>query len=161
MVRKKDILWGVYAALLPWIVIALFGKAESLLEQYIAKTFDSGTAFLGVTMIAVFYGIMLAVLAAHFLSKPVEISKIPLVGLCFGLIYCVILCMYWPLGMFISRDALYRFYMIVGEGYRTARTITVLGFYVVLAIIYKKTRTYIPKEKLKEMLKKENEQEEI
>ena len=161
MVRKKDILWGVYAALLPWVVIVLLGKAESLLEQYIIRTFDSGTAFLGVTVMALLYGIMLAVLAAHFLSKPVETSKIPMIGLYIGLAYCVVLCMYWPLSMFISREALYRFYMIVGEGYRTARTITVLGFYVVLAIIYMKTRTYISQEEPREMLKKENEQEEI
>ena len=154
MVRKKDILWGVYAALLPWVVIVLIGKAESLLEQYIIRTFDSGTAFLGVTAMALLYGIMLAVLAAHFLSKPVETSKIPMIGLYIGLAYCVVLCMYWPLSMFISREALYRFYMIVGEGFRNSRIITVLGFYIVLTIVYMKTRIYIPKEELEVMLNK-------
>ena len=148
MIRRKDIFWGIYAALMPMLVIHLGGKAEHMLKEYASRTFDSVTAFMGQSCLALLFGILLAVVAVRYLSKPVETSRVPLIGLCVGLGYCALSMLYWPL-IFAGIEAEFLFklfnHSIVLGG---TRMITFIGFYLVLLVYYLKTHKFVKKEEL-------------
>ena len=157
MTRKKDIFWGIYAAIFPWLVIVGIGKLEGIIQQYIRRTYDSSTAIWGAFALALIYGILLAVLGIRYLSKNAETSKVPLIGLCIGLIYNVVLFSYWPLAALgIGADFLYRF---AQEAYGSTRIVTVMGFYIVLLLYYVKNRTYVTKVELMKGIETENKSE--
>ena len=147
MIRGRDVFWGIYAAVTPFLVIHVFGKLEKMLGDYASRTFDSVTAFLGQSFLALLFGVALAVLAARFLSKPVETSKVPLIGLCIGLVYCVFLVLVvvsWMMGMETPPTV----YQFTYYAFRGVRFITETGFYLVMSVVYWKTHTFLPKEEL-------------
>ena len=148
MTRRKDIFWGIYAALMPILVIHLGGKAEHMLKEYASRTFDSVTSFMGQSCLALLFGILLAVVAVRYLSKPVETSRVPLIGLCVGLGYCALSMLYWPL-IFAGIEAEFLFkmfnYALVSGG---TRMLTFSGFYLVLLVYYLKTHKFVKKEEL-------------
>ena len=152
MTRRKDIFWGLYAALMPILVIHIGGKAEHMLKEYASRTFDSITAFMGQSCLALLFGILLAVVAVRYLSKPVETSRVPLIGLCIGLGYCAMSMLYWPL-IFSGIEAeflfkLFNYAIVLGS----TRMITFSGFYLVLLVYYLKNHRFVTKEELqKEM----------
>ena len=148
MTRRKDIFWGIYAALMPILVIHLGGKAEHMLKEYASRTFDSVTSFMGQSCLALLFGILLAVVAVRYLSKPVETSRVPLIGLCIGFAYCIFSILYWPLFILgIEANFLYRLfnYALVLGG---TRMITFTGFYLVLLVYYLKNHRFVTKEEL-------------
>jgi hypothetical protein len=81
-----------------------------------------------------------------------ETSRAPLVGLCIGLLYCVLLIFVLPLEWFVGVEIPVWVYQFAYYTYRSLRYITVTGFYIVTLIVYWKTHTFLPKEELqKEM----------
>lgn len=154
MTRGRDVFWGIYAAVVPFLVIHMFGKWEQMLNQYISRTYDSRVALPGLMLLALLYGIMLAVLAARFLSRPAETSRAPLIGLCIGVVYCVLLMLVLPMEWFMGIQIPAFLYQFAYYAYRSVRNITVAGFYIVTLIVYWKTHTFVPKEELQ----KETEQ---
>lgn len=157
MTRNKDAFLGIYAAVLPYIIINVTSYFARTLSEYVSRTFDVRTAFIGNMAIAVFMGISLAVCASYYFSKPVEISKIPMIGLMIGLIYSTILALYWAL-LFFGIDLKFMWSILPRSGGET-KVYMVLGFYSILTAVYLRTRTYIPKEKLKEDLDAEHNQD--
>lgn len=156
MTRKKDVFWALYAAIFPWLVIVGIGKLEGMIQQYIRRTYDSSTAIWGAFALALIYGILLAVLGIRYLSKNAETSKAPLIGLCIGLIYSVVLFSYWPLAALgIGADFLYRF---AKEAYGSTRIVTVMGFYIVLLIYYVKTNAITKKKEPMKSIESETDQ---
>ena len=104
MTRGRDVFWGIYAAATPFLVIHCFGSLEKMLGEYASRTYDSLTAFFGQAFLALLLGVVLAVLAVRFLSKPVETSRVPLIGVCIGLLYCVLLMLVLPLEWFVGAE---------------------------------------------------------
>ena len=147
MTRGRDVFWGIYGAVMPFLVIHVFGSLEKMLGDYASRTFDSITAFFGQAALALLFGVALAALAARFFSKPVETSRVPLIGLCVGLVYCVFLALVivsWMMGMETPQTV----YQFTYYAFRGVRFITVTGFYLVTLIVYWKTHTFLPKEEL-------------
>jgi len=144
MAINKEVFWGLYAAILPIININVFGKLERMINQYMSRTYDSVTALYGLATVALLYGIMLAVLARHYLSKPVESNRFSLIGLCIGLVYCVVVFLYWPLGV-MGIDV--SFLNLIGVyAYGNLRMVSIMGFYAVLLFVYCKNRISFSKE---------------
>ncbi|MBQ9091344.1 MAG: hypothetical protein IJY52_03630 [Anaerotignum sp.] len=149
MTRGRDVFWGIYAAVVPFFVIHMFGKWERMMEQYLSRTYDTRTALFGMILLALLYGIMLAVVAVRFLSKPVETSRIPLIGLGIGAVYCVFLVLvvfveYWmgvQIPTFIFQLTYYTHWSL--------RFVSVTAFYIVILVMYMKMHTFVPKEDLR------------
>ena len=146
MTRKRDIFWGVYAAIMPYIILYGINHIIWLLDKYRARTYDAMPALIGDMMLNFCVGVALAVLAVHYLSRPVEPSKIPMVGLFIGLIHCAVIALYWPL-LVIGVDMDFMWVILPKHGGET-RVYMLLGFYIVLLAVYRKTRTFISKEEL-------------
>lgn len=148
MTRGRDVFWGIYGAVTPFLVIHVFGSLEKMLGDYASRTYDSITAFFGQASLALLFGVALAVLGARFLSKPTETSRVPLIGLCAGLAYCVFLVLvvvFWMIGV-ETPPAVYQF---TYHAFRGVRFITVTGFYLLTLVVYWKTHTFLPKEELR------------
>ena len=146
MTRGRDVFWGIYTAVIPFLVIHMFGKWEHMLNQYISRTYDTRTAMYGMIFLALLYGVLLVVVAMRFLSKPVETSRVPLIGLCVGVVYCVFLVLvfvveYW-MGMRIPQFV----FQLTFYTHRSMRFISVAAFYIMTLIVYWKTHTFVPKE---------------
>ena len=157
MTRRKDIFWGIYAAVMPILVIHLGGKAEYMLKEYASRTYDSITAFCGQSCLALIFGILLAVAAVRYLSRPVETSRVPLIGLCIGLGYCAVSMLYWSL-LFAGIEAEFLFKvfhdaLVLGS----TKMMTFTGFYIVLLIYYLKTHTFVPNEELMKEIEENTE----
>lgn len=147
MTRGRDVFWGIYAAVTPFLVLHMFGKWERMLEQYMARTYDSRTAMYGMIFLALLYGVMLAVLAARFLSRPMETSRIPLIGFGVGVVYCAILVLVFLVEWAGVQMPTFLFQFTFFTN-RSVRFVTVTGFYVVAFIRYLKMYTFVPKEEL-------------
>ena len=153
MTRGRDVFWGIYAAVTPFLLSHVFGNLEKMLGEHASRTFDSITAFFGKALLALLFGVILAVLAARFLSKPTETSRVPLIGLCVGMAYCVLLVLvivFWMTGLG-TPAAVYQF---AYYAFRSLRFISVTGFYIVTLIIYWKTHTFVSKEELQKEIEK-------
>ena len=148
MTRGRDVFWGIYAAVTPFLAIHCFGSLEKMLGEYASRTYDSLTAFFGQAFLALLLGVVLAVLAVRFFSKPIETSRVPLIGLCIGLLYCVLLMLVLPLEWFVGAEIPVWVYQFAYYTYRSLRYVTVTGFYIVTLIVYWKTHTFLPKEEL-------------
>lgn len=147
MTRRKDIFWGLYAALVPYIFIHGTAYITWILNEYRSRTYDAAGPMMGLFTMAILMGIVLAFLGMHYLSKPMETSRIPLIGLIIGIIYLVLASLYWPFLFFggINAEILYK--LLPARGGETQIYIF-LGFYIFLMIFYLKTHTFVTKEEL-------------
>lgn len=97
MTRKKDIFWAVYAALIPYIFINVSADITWRLNEYRSRTYDAAGPMMGIFVMAVLMGIILASLAMYYLSRSIETSKLPKVGLIIGAVYCIATALYWSI----------------------------------------------------------------
>ena len=109
---------------------------------------------MGQSCLALLFGILLAVVAVRYLSKPVETSRVPLIGLCVGLGYCAMSMLYWPL-FFAGIEAeflfkIFNYAIVLGS----TRMITFTGFYLVLLVYYLKNHRFVKKEELQKETEK-------
>ena len=158
MTRKKDIFWAVYAALIPYIFISISSETIWRLNEYRSRTYDAAGPMMGIFAMRVFMGIILASLAMHYLSKPIETSKAPKIGLIIGLVYCVVSSLYVPV-FFISSmgfEVLWNLYPTNGGD---TQLHIFLGFYVFLLVFYLKNHTFVTKEELMNGIEMEDDQE--
>ena len=147
MTRRKDIFWAIYAALIPYIFINVSADITWRLNEYRSRTYDAAGPMMGIFAMAILMGIILASLAMHYLSKPIEISKAPKIGLIIGLVYCVVSSLYVPV-FFISSmgfEVLWNLYPTRGG---ETQLHIFLGFYVFLFVFYIKNHTFVTKEEL-------------
>lgn len=144
MTRKKEMFWGIYAAIMPCIAIYGIDYSSRILEGYIKKTFNSVVAYTGGMALDFVLGLLLAALAVYFLSRPKETCKIPMIGLCIGLVYCAVIAICWLL-LFIGIQVDVMWWILPMHGGLT-KAYLFLGYYIVLLIVYRKTRVRIPKE---------------
>lgn len=144
MTRKKEIFWGIYAAIVPCVVLYGINHVIWLLDKYRARTYDVMPAFMGALMLNFCIGMILAVLAIYFLSRPKETSKMPMIGLSIGLLHCAVIALYWPLGMVgVNMDVMWKILPKYGG---ETKSYLLLGYYIVLLTVYKKTKRLIPPE---------------
>ena len=158
MTRKKDIFWALYAALIPYIFINISSEIIWRLNEYRSRTYDAAGPMMGIFAMRVFMGIILASLAMHYLSKPIETSKAPKIGLIIGLVYCVVSSLYVPV-YFISSmgfEVLWNLYPTNGGD---TQLHIFLGFYVFLLVFYLKNHTFVTKEELMDGIEMEDDQE--
>ena len=147
MTRKKDIFWAVYAALIPYIFINVSADITWRLNEYRSRTYDAAGPMMGIFAMAVLMGIILASLAMHYLSRPIETSKAPKIGLIIGFVYCIGTALYWPI-LFIGGigvEFLLSLFPIRGG---ETQLYIFLGFYVFLLVFYLKNHTFVTKEEL-------------
>ncbi len=144
MTRKKEVFWGIYAAIMPCMVIYGIDYSSRIIDEYRRRTYSAVAAYTGSMILDFSIGILLAALAVYFLSKPKETSKIPMIGLCIGLIYCVVIAFCWLLLFIgIQVDVMWRILPMHGG---LTKAYLLLGYYIVLLIVYRKTRVWIPQE---------------
>ena len=148
MTRGRDVFWGALAAVLPLVSVMVYGNIERRLEQYMAHTFNHIVGYSVFVLMFVLMGIALFMLAVRFGSKPVETSRVPLIGLCVGVIYCVFLVLvfvveYW-MGVRIPQFV----FQLTFYTHISMRFMSVAAFYVMTLIVYWKTHTFVPKEEL-------------
>lgn len=156
MTRGRDIFWGLYAAVMPILFLNFGAYAEGRIKAYVSRTYDSVTGLYFSFGFALLFGILLAVMAVHFLSKPQETSRLPLIGLVIGLAYCVVGMLYWVLGI-LEFDTVW-IIKIAPYVNRNLRVISFIGFYAVLLIVYCKTHIFVSREELqKETASQEND----
>lgn len=147
MTRKKDIFWAVYAALIPYFFVNVSEEIIWRLNEYRSRTYDAAGPMMGIFCVRILMGIILASLAMHYLSRPIETSKAPKIGLIIGLVYCVVSSLYLPV-FFISSigfEVLSNLYPTYGGD---TQLHIFLGFYVFLLIFYLKNHTFVTKEEL-------------
>ncbi|WP_458397022.1 hypothetical protein [Anaerotignum sp.] len=94
MTRKKDIFWGIYAAIVPYVFIKGSAYITWILNEYRSRTYDAAGPMMGIFVMAILMGIILASLAMHYLSRPIETSKAPKIGLIIGFVYCIAAALY-------------------------------------------------------------------
>lgn len=152
MTRGRDVFWGIYGAVVPFLVIHMFGKWERMLEQYLSRTYDTRTAMYGMIFLALLYGILLVVVAARFFSKPVETSRVPLIGLCVGVVYCAFLVLVFFMEYWMGVQLPTLLFQLTYYTYRSMRFVSVTAFYVVVLVVYFKTHTFVPKEELQKKI---------
>lgn len=158
MTKGKDIFWGIYAAIIPYVFIKGSAYITWILNEYRSRTYDSAGPMMGIFAMAILKGIILASLAMHYLSRPIETSKAPKIGLIIGLVYCITAALYWPI-FFISGigvEALLTLFPLRGG---ETQIHIFLGFYVFLLVFYLKNHTYVTKEELMKGIETENDQE--
>lgn len=158
MTRKKDIFWAVYAALIPYFFVNVSEEIIWRLNEYRSRTYDAAGPMMGIFCVRILMGIILVSLAMHYLSRPIETSKAPKIGLIIGLVYCVVSSLYVPV-FFISSmgfEVLWNLYPTYGGD---TQLHIFLGFYVFLLIFYLKNHTFVTKEELMKGIEMENEQE--
>lgn len=120
-----------------------------MLERYVSRTFNSVVGIWGAIGLSLLFGILLAVLASHFLSKNEETGRSSFIGLCVGLVYCVLCILYWPLSfMDIYAGFILKISMIT---YGTGKTAVLLGFYITLLVASIRNRTSLPKKEKESM----------
>ena len=158
MTRKKDIFWAVYAALIPYIFINVSAYITWMLNEYRSRTFDTAGPMMGIFALAILMGIILASLAMHYLSRPIETSKLPKVGLIIGAVYCIVTALYWPILFIGGVAAEFLLSMFPIRGGETQLYIF-LGFYVFLLVFYLKNHTFVTKEELMNGIEMEDDQE--
>jgi len=148
MTRGRDVFWGIYGAVAPFLVIHMFGYWEKLLNQYLSRTYDVRTVMYGMITLSVLYGVLLVVLAARFLSRPVETSRIPFTGLAVGVAYCIILVLVFIAEYWIGVQIPQFLFQLTFYTHQSMRFISVAAFYIVVLVLYWKTHTFLPKEEL-------------
>ena len=158
MTRRKDIFWAVYAALIPYIFINVSAEITWRLNEYRSRTFDSAGPMMWIFAMAILMGIILASLAMHYLSKPLETSKLPKVGLIIGAVYCIVGALYWPVLFIGGTNFEILFKLLPARGGETQIHIF-LGFYVFLFVFYIKNHTFVTKEELMKGIEMEGEQD--
>ena len=156
MTRKKDILWAVYAALIPYIFINASAYITWILNEYRSRTFDSAGPMMCMFAMAVLMGIILASLGMHFLSRPIETSKAPKIGLIIGFVYCIATALYWPVLLIGGINLEFLFKLLPVRGGETQIHIF-LGFYIFLLVFYLKNHTFVTKEELQKGIELEGE----
>ena len=156
MTRRKDIFWGIYAAVMPYLFIHGTAYITWILNEYRSRTYDVAGPMMGIFAMAILMGIVLAFLGMHYLSKPMETSRIPLIGLVVGALYLVFSSLYWPFLFLggINVEILYK--LLPARGGETQIHIF-LGFYVFLLIFYLKTHTFVSKEELMKEIEENTE----
>ena len=157
MTRKKDIFWAVYAALIPYVFINVSADITWRLNEYRSRTYDAAGPMMGILAMAVLMGIILASLAMHYLSRPIEISKAPKIGLIIGLTYCIVAALYLPV-FFISGmgiEVLWNLYPTRGG---ETQLHIFLGFYIFLLVYYLKNHTFVTKDELMKGVETESDQ---
>lgn len=158
MTKGKDVFWGIYAAIIPYVFIKGSAYITWILNEYRSRTFDSAGPMMGIFAMAILMGIILASLAMHYLSKPIETSKAPKIGLIIGLVYCVVSSLYVPV-FFISSmgfEILWNLYPTRGG---ETQLHIFLGFYVFLFVFYIKNHTFVKKEELMKGIEMEDKQD--
>ena len=157
MTRKKDIFWAVYAALIPYIFINVSADITWRLNEYRSRTYDAAGPMMGIFAMAVLMGIILASLAMHYLSRPIETSKAPKIGLIIGLTYCIAAALYWPI-LFIGGigvEFLLSLFSIRGG---ETQLLIFLGFFIFLLVYYLKNHTFVTKNELMKGVETESDQ---
>lgn len=157
MTKGKDVFWGIYAAIIPYVFIKGSAYITWILNEYRSRTFDSAGPMMGIFAMAILMGIILASLAMHYLSKPIETSKLPKVGLIIGAVYCIAGALYWPVLFIGGTNFEILFKLLPARGGETQIHIF-LGFYIFLLVYYLKNHTFVPKEELKKGIESENKQ---
>lgn len=97
MTRKKDVFWGIYAAIIPCFFINISVDITWRLNEYRSRTFDVAGPMMGIFAMAILMGIILASLAMYYFSRSIETSKLPKVGLIIGAVYCIATALYWSI----------------------------------------------------------------
>ena len=158
MTRKKDIFWAVYAALIPYIFINVSADITWRLNEYRSRTYNAAGPMMGIFAMAVLMGIILASLAMHYLSRPIETSKAPKIGLIIGLTYCIAAALYWPILFIGSINTELLFKLLPARGGETQIHIF-LGFYIFMLAYYLKNHTFMTKDELMKDVETENKAE--
>lgn len=157
MTKGKDIFWGIYAAIIPYVFIKGSVYITWILNEYSLRTYDAAGPMIGIFAMAILMGIILASLAMHYLSKPIETSKAPKIGLIIGFLYCIAAVLYWPV-LFISGVNLeFLFKLLLAKGGEMQIHIF-LGFYIFLLVYYLKKHTFVTKDQLMKGIESENKQ---
>ena len=104
MTRGRDVFWGVLAAVLPLVSVMVFGNIERRPEQYMARTFNQMAAYPVFALMFILMGVALFALAVRFGSKPVEISRIPLIGLFIGWIILTVVGIWHERGIHVREE---------------------------------------------------------
>ncbi len=146
MTRGRDIFWGFYAAIFP----LFFSMATLVWEQ---KTdflyYRGGSIWLILSSRLLLWGSMgagLVLLAWRFSGKTLETSRLPLAGLVFGCLFCVIavLLIFLP---FLRLGIAYTWGI---AAFSHGRTFLLTGFYIVLLFLHGRGRVSVTKEDLRE-----------
>ena len=149
MTRGRDVFWGVLAAVLPLVSVMVYGNIERRLEQYVAHTFNQMVAYPVFAVMFILMGVALFALAVRFGSKPVETSRVPLVGLFIGWVISIGILIFFFLPYFVGDSLKISGYLWT---YGSREDFLFAGYYTALLIWYWKTHTFLPKEELqKEM----------
>lgn len=157
MTRKKDIFLAVYAAFIPYLFINGSAYITWRLNEYRSRTYDAAGPMMGTFVMAVLMGIILASLAMHYLSKPIETSKAPKIGLIIGFVYCIAAALYWPVLFIGGINLEFLFKLLPARGGETQIHIF-LGFYIFLLVYYMKNHTFVTKDELEKGNETEIEQ---
>lgn len=144
MTRGKDVFWGIYAAVLPILFNVTVPAAERWMQYYVSRTFR----FIPMLLLGIgsklLFGILPGILAVRFLSKPMETSNVPWYGLLIGFLFtaaCFAAMVLFYFGITIQ----FCMRMLVTTGMRLS---ALPGYYGVLCLVYRRTRTFVTKAEL-------------
>lgn len=158
MTRKKDIFWGIYAAIVPYVFIKGSAYITWILNEYRSRTYDAAGPMMGIFVMAILMGIILASLAMHYLFRPIETSKAPKIGLIIGFVYCVAAALYWPILFIGGINSELLFKLLPARGGETQLHIF-LGFYLFLLVFYLKNHTFVTKDELMKGIETDNKED--
>lgn len=157
MTKGKDVFWGIYAAIIPYVFIKGSAYITWILNEYRSRTYDAAGPMMGIFAMAVLMGIILASLAMHYLSRPIETSKAPKIGLIIGFVYCIGTALYWPILFIGGIGVEFLLSLFPIRGGETQLHIF-LGFYIFLLVYYLKNHTFMTKDELMKGVETESDQ---
>ncbi len=145
MTREKDVFWGIYAAALPILFGIGMPAMERWMQWYVSRSFRVlPMLLLGIGSMLLF-GILLGILAVRFLGKPMETSNVPWYGLLIGFLFTAA-CFAAMVLNYLGIPMQFGMRMLVNGG---TRLYLLLGFYGVLCVGYRRTRTFVTKAELR------------
>ncbi|MBQ3567920.1 MAG: hypothetical protein IJA25_03205 [Anaerotignum sp.] len=149
MTRGRDVFWGILAAVLPLVSIMVYGNIERRLEQYAAHTFNQIAVYPVFALMFVLMGVALFALAVRFGSKPVETSRVPLIGLVAGWVISMGILIFFFLPYFLEASLKISGYLWT---YGSREDFLFAGYYTALLVWYWKTHTFLSKEELQKKI---------